>query len=75
MVTGKFQVVERAKVSYSQTGERVKLQAVYGGGPENDAYHKYTPSGSIEMFVDNPAALEQLQLGKTYYVRFEEAPE
>lgn len=42
---------------------------------ENTSFHKYTPSGSIALVVDNPPLIEKLQLGKSYYVDFTEAPE
>jgi len=35
--------------------------------PEDQRFSKATPSGRFEMTVDNPVALEQLQLGKDYY--------
>lgn len=31
---------------------------------------KATPTGMCEMVIDNPAALEQLVIGKHYYVDF-----
>ena len=42
--------------------------------PEDQRFQKATPSGSITMQVDNPVALEQFKLGKTFYVRFDEVP-
>lgn len=41
--------------------------------PEDQRFQKATPSGSIEMLVDNPVALQQFDLGKAYYVDFTEA--
>ena len=38
--------------------------------PENQRYHKYTPSGTLEIYVDNPSAVEQFELGKSYYLDF-----
>lgn len=37
---------------------------------ENARFTKYTPSGEITMYVDNPTALAQFQFGKFYYVDF-----
>lgn len=49
----------------------LKFQAVCADEvPENQRYHKYTPSGSLEISVDNPAAVEQFELGKSYYLDF-----
>lgn len=52
---------------------RVKLSPV-GAAPnaseEDKAFWKYTPSGAIELHIDNPPASELFEIGKTYYVRF-----
>jgi len=42
---------------------------------EDKQFHKYTPSGSIKLTVDNPPLIEKLKLGQSYYVDFTEAPE
>lgn len=41
---------------------------------ENKSFAKYTPSGRLEITVDNPSALEQFKLGGYYYLDFSEAP-
>lgn len=38
--------------------------------PEDQRFAKATPSGFIELQVDNPAALVQFKVGQTYYVDF-----
>lgn len=38
--------------------------------PEDQSFCKATPSGHCEMMIDNPAALAQLEIGKSYYVDF-----
>lgn len=38
--------------------------------PENARFTKATPWGDIEMGIDNPAAIEQFEVNKTYYVDF-----
>ena len=43
-------------------------------GPDNDSWSKWTPQGEIKMTVTNPAAVEFLKIGKSYYVDFTEAP-
>lgn len=53
------------------TAETLTFYAVNDDGiPENEKYHKYTPSGELKITVDNPAALEQFELGKCYYLDF-----
>jgi len=41
--------------------------------PEDRRFQKATPSGELRMMVDNPAALDALQLGNTYYLDLTEA--
>jgi hypothetical protein len=42
---------------------RVKLFPVH-----SDPFGKYTPSGSMEIFVQNDEAEKQLEIGKEYFV-------
>jgi hypothetical protein len=37
---------------------------------ENARFTKATPWGEIRLGIDNPAALEQFAVGKSYYVDF-----
>lgn len=37
---------------------------------ENARFTKATPWGQIQLGIDNPAALEQFEVGKSYYVDF-----
>ncbi|MEK7178560.1 MAG: hypothetical protein AAB721_02820 [Patescibacteria group bacterium] len=53
------------------SGVNVTLQPVYASGPDDKAnteWSKWTPSGQLQMTITNPAAYEQFQLGKAYYV-------
>ncbi len=59
------------KHAHSDSSVTVRFNAVTADEiPENQRYHRWTPSGSIEMQIDNPAAAEQFQLGKSYYADF-----
>jgi hypothetical protein len=52
-----------------ETIRTTKFQAVTDEGiPENQRYHTATPSGSIEITVDNP--LVDFVPGRSYYVDF-----
>jgi hypothetical protein len=42
--------------------------------PEDQRFQKATPSGEIQMMVDNPEALKQFELGRHYYVDFSPVP-
>jgi hypothetical protein len=72
-VRGKFVVTRISEVQYLQKGGRIiELGAVYKDpkSEENTMYHSATPSGKIEMTVDNPAAAEFFQLNRNVYVDF-----
>ena len=53
----------------------VKLIAVSDGSEENKRFFRWTPNGQISMGILNPEAWKQLELGKSYYVDFTEAPD
>lgn len=70
-VRGKFKLIESTQVEYNPDVRKLKFQAVCNDGTEeNEKFHKYTPNGEVSMTVDNPAASEQFELGKQYYVDF-----
>lgn len=48
----------------------VKLRPVMGDTPENKAFWKWSPGGSIELNTINQAAADALELGKEYYIDF-----
>jgi hypothetical protein len=71
MVRAKFRVVSRTMHSWSATAQTVVLQPEYDHAIDDDRrFAKATPSGKFEMVVDNPPALEQFLLGRTFYVDF-----
>lgn len=73
MVRAKFQVIEVAQTVYGNgKSARIKMQPAYGDS--NRAWSETTPQGSIEMYITNPSAVEQLKLGEYYYVDFKPAP-
>lgn len=55
-------------------GNAVKFRTVYEpDGTKNDENARFTqatPWGEIRLGIDNPAALEQFEAGKEYYVDF-----
>jgi hypothetical protein len=68
---GKFQCQSEKRFG-GYTAKEYRFIAVCNDGiPENERFHKYTPSGSIEITVDNPNVT--FELGKFYYVDFSEA--
>lgn len=65
-VRAKF--VLSAITTHCYGAKTVRFEAQYDNSiPEDRRFQKATPTGSFEMQVDNPAALELLELGKAYY--------
>lgn len=58
---------------FGGTSKRIKLQCIYDptGIPEDQRFTKATPWGEFCMAVDNPAASEQMPIGREFYVTFE----
>jgi hypothetical protein len=46
-----------------------------GQGERNKSWSKWTPSGKLEMQINNSAALNQFKIGSFVYLDFTEAPE
>ncbi|EPF0939421.1 hypothetical protein ACSQJH_002920 [Klebsiella michiganensis] len=46
----------------------VNMMAVTTGSAENETWSKYTPGGQLQMVISNPAAFEQFELGKEYFI-------
>ena len=72
MVRGKFTLNSITNHNYG--AQTFKFGAVYDNGTEeNKRYAKATPSGQLEMTVDNPPAQAFFELGKSYYLDFSKA--
>lgn len=75
-VRAKFMLISSTESRYgvqqqAPIARTLKFQPQYDTSiPEDQRFAKATPSGFIEMYVDNPAALEQFELGKQYYIDF-----
>ena len=59
-VKAKMKVVS---VLQFEGGETVQLQAVYGDSEENKTWSKWTPSGSLQLSVTNPAVFGEFVPG------------
>ena len=66
-----------SEITLNGYSERVKLNAVYGGGTnaEDNTFAQATPSGTLELCIDNPKAQGQLKPGMKFYVDLTPAPE
>ena len=74
MVRGKFTLQSITHHSWSPTAQTFKFMAIHDTATEeNKRFSKATPSGSLEMTVDNPPAQEFFEIGKAYYLDFSKA--
>lgn len=72
-IRAKFRVSSVTDYGANQ-GKRIVLNAVADNNtPENERYHRYTPSGELSIAIDNPAASDQFAPGKEFYLDFTEA--
>ncbi|CAJ3071060.1 Uncharacterised protein [Burkholderia pseudomallei] len=57
-----------AVVGQSWGGVKAVFNCEYDNTIEEDRrFQKATPTGMLELQIDNPAAIEQLVIGKSYY--------
>ena len=68
MVRTKFNVSEITKYG-NAGGGRIVLNPVIGNSEENKAFWNATPSGKIELYIDNADAFKAFDFGQ-YYVDF-----
>lgn len=61
------------KSGNDEEGYRVIFHPVVGGSNENEQYFKYTPGGECRLEILNNEASAQFELGKEYYLTFEQA--
>ena len=76
-VSAKFKVQRVTPQHPGKDGDGIEIQAAeielvpdYAGDRNKD-WSRWTPSGVIRMNVQNPAALEQFQVGQAFTVLFE----
>lgn len=67
----KFKVDEITR--YPGGTGKVSMSPVFGSSEENKFFWKYTPSGRVEVTIDNPEAFKQFEDFGEFYVTFEKA--
>lgn len=72
-VEAKFYVAEITRRSYNKGAATVILQPVTRGS-ENHSWASATPTGKIEMTINNALAAQAFELGEEYTVTFTHAP-
>lgn len=69
---------DREKFSASEKqGESLRFEAVYSDDPAhvNHTWSRWTPSGTLQMQVTNPALWGRFVVGREYYLDIAEAAE
>lgn len=78
MIRAKFRLDSEKKNYWNGDNKTFEFSAVCDDTtPENKAFYKYTPMGKLELTCNNPAVIEELKLGRVFYLDFtlaEEAP-
>lgn len=73
-VRAKMRCTEKADLasSWGVEGQRTASKVVLSpvAGPGNEPWSKYTPSGRVELLIDNPEAFAAFEVGKDYFVDF-----
>ena len=69
-------VLERKGADGSVMSQIVRLNPVYENNPDHPNYKfwKATPTGSMEMTINNPAAFDFFVSGRKYLLSFEQTP-
>lgn len=74
MIRAKFMVSDITNHVWG--GATVKLKQQYDETiPEDQRFYEATPTGSFEMLVNNPRALEELKLGEFFYIDLMRIPQ
>lgn len=73
-VRAKFKVTSIKSFDWNPNSKEIVLTPQYDTSIEEDKrFYDATPSGEFTMLVNNPVAIEQLALGKTFYIDLTEA--
>lgn len=64
-VRAKFRVV-----SVEDTGETKHVKLIAATGPGNESWSRWTPAGTIQMSITNPAASSQFKPGDDFELEF-----
>lgn len=70
-IRAKFVLVAITEHNWSPTLKTLRFQCQYDTTiPEDQRFFDATPTGHIEINVNNPVALENFKLGQAYYADF-----
>jgi len=71
MIRAKFRVLSVTEDVYNAAARTIKLAPQYDQSiPEDRRFAQATPTGEMSIYVNNPAAVEELKIGKYFYLDF-----
>lgn len=71
MIRAKFKLTGILNQAWSPDAKEYRFDAQYDTStPEDQRFSQATPSGTIRMQVNNPAAHDYFKLGDSYYLDF-----
>jgi len=71
MIRAKFRVISVTQHVEGGAARTIKLMPYYDNSiPEDRRFSEATPAGELSIYVNNPAAAEELKLGKYFYLDF-----
>lgn len=72
-VRAKFNCTEKKADEHDDSIVYVRFEAVVDEDGDNAQWSKWTPSGSVAMAITNPAAHNEFEVGKSYFLDFSPA--
>lgn len=73
MVVAKFRVNAKKEMTWGEgVAYEIMLNPVYDPDPEseNGKFYSATPSGQIQLNIVRPAAADEFEVGREYFVNF-----
>ena len=68
MVRAKFKCSSKTRYGPEVAQVDVTLDAINEKDGDNAAWSKWTPSGTLKLCITNPAAHEQIEPGRYYFI-------
>jgi hypothetical protein len=71
MIRAKFRVMSIIEHADNASARTIKMMPYYDDSiPEDRRFSQATPSGELSMYVNNPAAIAELRIGRQFYLDF-----
>lgn len=70
VVRAKFTIHSITQYEWDRNNREIILKPQYDKSLEDRSFVEATPSGELKMYVNNPRAVEELFLGRAFYLDF-----